>query len=57
MIFSFLDSSKETPRYERQLQNVEEMVMHTINEKKGVKIDKNELHKILDALYEWRIID
>ena len=47
----------EPPRYERQLKNVEESVLHTIKDKKGVDITKKELELILEALYEWRIID
>jgi hypothetical protein len=50
-------SDTPIPRYERQLQNVDELVLHTIREKKGVNISKKELNLILEALYEYRIID
>lgn len=45
------------PRYEKQLENVEELVLDTIRRKKGVVINKKELRLILDALYEFRVID
>lgn len=45
------------PRYERQLENVEELVLDTIRRKKDVNISKKELHLILEALYEFRVID
>lgn len=45
------------PRYERQIENVDELVLHTIRDKKDVNITKKELYKILDALYEWRVIE
>ena len=45
------------PRYEQQLDNVEELVLDTIRRKKDVNITKKELHLILDALYEFRVID
>ena len=45
------------PRYERQLENVEELVLDTIRRKKDVNITKKELRLILEALYEYRVID
>lgn len=45
------------PRYERQLENVEELVLDTIRRKKNVHISKKELHLILEALYEYRVIE
>lgn len=50
-------NNSNLPRYERQFKNVNHLVLHTIQEKKDVHINMNELEKILDALYEWRIID
>jgi len=47
----------QIPRYEKQLENVEELVLDTIRRKKGVHISKKELHLILEALYEFRVID
>jgi hypothetical protein len=44
------------PRYERQLENVNHLVLDTIK-KKGVYIDMKDLEKILEALYEWRVIE
>lgn len=46
-----------TPRYEKQLENVEELVLDTIRRKKGVYINKKELRLILETLYEFRVID
>ena len=56
MFYSVLRDA-ETPRYERQLENVEELVLDTIRRKKDVHITKKELHLILEALYEYRVID
>ena len=56
MFFGVLNDSP-TPRYERQLENVEELVLDVIRHKKGVHITKKELHLILEALYEFRVID
>lgn len=56
VVFGFL-SDKEIPRYERQLKNVNHLVLHTIRDKKDVDITMDELEKILEALYEFRVID
>lgn len=56
VVFGFLND-KETPRYERQLKNVNHLVLHTIRDKKDVDITMDELEKILEALYEFRVID
>jgi len=53
----FWSTEEKVPRYERQLENVNHLVLNTIREKKGVYIDMKELELILDALYEWRVID
>lgn len=45
------------PRYERQMDNVDHLVLNTIREKKGVNISMKELNLILEALYEWRVLD
>ncbi|WZL56113.1 hypothetical protein SP3_00054 [Bacillus phage fHSPT3] len=45
------------PRYERQMNNVDHLVLNTIREKKGVNISMKELNLILEALYEWRVLD
>lgn len=55
MIFGYTDEKE--PRYERQFKNVNHLVLNTIREKKKVNIDMDELEKILDALYEWKIMD
>jgi hypothetical protein len=52
-----LFSSQEIPRYERQLQNVNHLVLNTINREKQVNLTEKELNRVLAALYEWRIID
>lgn len=56
MIFGFNDD-KDLPRYERQLKNVNHLVLNTLREKKNVYIDMDDLEKILDTLYEFRVID
>ncbi len=47
----------KTPRYEKQLQNVQYLVLDTIHKKGVGYVDLKDLEKILEALYEWRIID
>jgi len=56
MFLGVLNDS-QIPRYERQLENVEELVLDTIRRKKDVNITKKELELILEALYEFRVID
>jgi len=56
-MFSSLFNDQPVPRYEKQLRNVDELVLHTIRDKKGVYINKKELNLILEALFEWRIIE
>lgn len=53
----FVSRDNDIPRYERQLKNVDELVLRTIKEKKNIYITKKELYKILDTLYEYRVID
>lgn len=48
--------SRELTRYERQLANVNHLVMHTLKEKR-IDISEKELETILETLYEYRIID
>lgn len=55
MLFDFLDE-KVPRRYKDKLQDVEYLVLHDI-EKKGIKLEKNELNRILDVLFEYRVID
>jgi hypothetical protein len=50
------DSKPET-RYEKQLENVDHLVLHTIQDKHNIMITKKELSLILQALWEWRVID
>lgn len=50
-------SNEPIPRYERQLENVNHLVLHTIQDKKGVNITMKELNLILEALYEYRVIE
>jgi hypothetical protein len=48
---------KPETRYEKQLQNVDHLVLHTIHDKHNVMITKKELQSILEVLYEYRVID
>ncbi len=48
--------SKEPTRYERQLENVNHLVMHTLR-KKDVHVSEKELETILETLYEYRVIE
>lgn len=49
-------TEKEVPRYVRQMENVDQLVLDTIN-KKGVYMNMKQLEIVLDCLYEWRVID
>lgn len=44
-------------RYERQIDNVDHIVLNTIQKKKGINIDMRELYEILSVLYDFRVID
>lgn len=46
-----------SPRYKKQMENVEYLVLDTIQKKKEVNINMDDLRSILDALWEWRLID
>lgn len=50
------ETREEIPRYERQLENVNHLVLDTI-QKKGVHMNMKDLETVLSALYEWRVID
>ena len=47
---------EKIPRYEQQMENVNHLVLDTIN-KKGVYMNMKQLETVLAALYEWRVID
>lgn len=55
MLFNLYDS--KLPRYERQLKNVDYLVVNTINKDKDINITKDELYKVLEVLYEYRVIE
>ncbi|MFZ3580203.1 hypothetical protein [Virgibacillus sp. DJP39] len=50
-MINFFQTEKPPKRYLRQLESVEEFVLH------DTKLKKERLHEILDVLYEYRIID
>lgn len=56
MFFSVM-TDPPIPRYERQLENVNHLVLHTIQDKKNIQITMKELDDILKVLYEYRVID
>lgn len=47
----FLWTDKPRRRYEKQLEDVEEIVAH------DTKLSKERLYEVLEILYEYRIID
>ena len=51
-----LFDSKPQTRYEKQLENVDHLVLETIR-KKNVNLTRKELNAVLEALWEWRVID
>lgn len=53
MLFDF----KPLTRYEKQMQNVDHIVLHTIQDKQNVNITMRELYRILETLYDFRVID
>ena len=56
-MFSYLFNDTSIPRYERQLQNVDELVLHTLRDKKNINLTKKELNSVLEVLWEWRVIE
>ena len=44
-------TDKPQPRYERQLRDIEEIILNEAN------ISKEKLYKVLEVLYEHRVID
>jgi len=56
-MFSYLFNDTSIPRYERQLQNVDELVIHSLKDKKGINLTKKELLLVLETLWEWRVIE
>lgn len=53
----FWNQDEKIPRYERQLQNVEYLVLETIHKKGVTYVNMKDLEKILEALHEWRVIE
>ncbi|QDP43202.1 hypothetical protein Goe7_c01770 [Bacillus phage vB_BveM-Goe7] len=52
-----LFDTRPITRYERQLENVDHLVLHSIREKHGINISMKELYQILETLYEYRVVD
>lgn len=52
-----LKFNNEVHRYEKQLDNVDHLVLNTINEKKNIRISMKELYEILEVCHEWRVIE
>lgn len=52
-----LFDSKPLTRYEKQMQNVEYLVLNNIQDKQNVSITMRELYRILETLYDFRVID
>lgn len=44
-------------RYEKQLDNVEHLVLNTIREKKNININIKDLYDILEVCHDYRVID
>jgi hypothetical protein len=56
MIFA-PDYNNREHRYERQIDNVDHLVLNTLQTKHNISIDMKELYQILGVLYEYRVID
>lgn len=46
-----------TTRYERQLENVEHLILHTLKDKHDINLSKKELYQVMSVMYEWRVVD
>lgn len=57
MLFSSTRYNNLEHRYEKQLDNVDHLVLNTIREKKNVYINMEELYKILEVCHDYRVID
>lgn len=47
----------EIPRYKRQMENVEFLLLDTVKKKTDLNMDIDQLRIICDTLFEWRIMD
>lgn len=57
-VHMFIGANKnDLPRYERQIWNVDELVLNTIRKEKNVQISKSQMYDILEVLYDYRVID
>lgn len=56
MIFA-PDYNNREHRYERQIDNVDHLVLNTLQTKHNISIGMKELYQILGVLYEYRVID
>jgi hypothetical protein len=56
MIFA-PDYNNREHRYERQIDNVDHLVLHVINDKHNIRIDMKQLYDILKVLHDFRVID
>lgn len=56
MIFLSTYNNQEY-RYEKQIKNVDKLVLNTIKEKKKIHINMKELYAIMEVLHDYRVID
>lgn len=56
-LLSPVDYNNRQHRYEKQLENVEHLVLNTIQEKKNIDISMKDLYEILEVLHEYRVVD
>lgn len=57
MFFTARNYNNMEHRYEKQLDNVDHLVLNTIREKNGIYISMEELYKILEVCHDYRVID
>lgn len=57
MFFTTRSFNNMEHRYEKQLDNVDHLVLNTINEKENIQISMKELYKILEVCHDYRVID
>lgn len=51
------DTNPSNPRFQKQINNVNHLVLETLRKKHNILLSEKELNKILETLYEFRVID
>lgn len=57
MLFTTRQYNNLEYKYEKQLDNVDHLVLNTITEKKNIQISMRDLYEILKVCHDYRVID